>query len=105
MKPALTKEEWEDAHHVYAYGGIGKLTRGGTIVSIAKEDRHLIAALCLHEQSFGFTREDVRLLRYVRERIEHHRLDSVRTLIPQAEFDLLADLADRISDLLPPEEP
>ena len=49
-------------------------------------DAHEVAAMCLHGQPFGFTREDVRRLRTALY-AEHY-----------------ADLADRIEALLPPED-
>lgn len=63
-------------------------------IALAGRDRHALAALCLHEQPFGFTWEDVDLLSY-------SDLD---------EFDVAAtgrlnSLADRIAALLPPRKP
>lgn len=60
MKPALTVEEWADPDK-FSYSNIACRTvevAGGWY-------GHAIAALCLHEQPFGFTREDVTLLREV----------------------------------------
>ena len=55
--------------------------------------RHALSVLCLHEQPFGFTREDVALLRAAQRTSEIQ------------DFGGLADnLADRIEALLPPEK-
>lgn len=54
-----------------------------------------LAALCLHGQPFGFTREDLACLRAAMASLEHHQ-------IPQP---CLESLYDRIEALLPPEEP
>ena len=57
---------------------------------------HALAALCLHEQPFGFTREDVELL----QSLDHSYLASY---IDYKE-DGYANLASRIEALLPPED-
>lgn len=67
--------------------------------------RHALAALCLYGQPFGFTREDLQLLR---EEVEPAACD--RAVYPEEhervskEFAHLRNLADRIAALLPPEE-
>lgn len=90
MSAALTKEEWE-RHLGRVYDISGELDTQGR--------PHALAALCLHGQPFGFTREDVKVLReihrYVRDGIE-----------PCDQYDdsrILA-IASRIEALLPPEE-
>jgi len=90
MKPALTVEEWKDwvkygdeTPAIEQYGNFS----------------HAVAALSLHNQPFGFTREDVEMLRSTLP---------ADTLIlgkseEQAKWEL-QELADRIESLLPPEE-
>lgn len=57
-------------------------------------------ALALYGQPFGFTREDVKVIRAAIPWIHQRWDESVRP-----EMELLASLADRIEALLPPEEP
>jgi hypothetical protein len=104
IKPALTPEEWarkraerpqpkepgyvvvtpyvEDRHW-----GISVSSHYSN-ASVNKDLRHALAALCLHGQAYGFTREDVAAL----ERV-------------QLEVGGLQSLIDRLEALLPPEEP
>ena len=95
VKPAMTGEEWAkkqiDGFSVsLVLDNDGELKLwiaarepGGFIV-ISRRDA--LAALCLHGEPFGFTREDVERLRYL-ARFE----------------DGLDTIADRIEALLPPE--
>ena len=83
VKPALTPEEWSrlrpDLATRLAWGNPGtsdpdfcgtpdpfRFTSGGgeysDSLSVRPERRHALAALALHGQPFGFTREDVDLL-------------------------------------------
>lgn len=113
VKPALTAEEWADFESYgveLSEGSDGVLvqsvsSRGrldiepaeGTIATVDNEDgsRHALAALCLHGQPFGFTREDVELLRAVADAIQYD----------PTEDRVLRSLAKRIEALLPPETP
>ena len=94
MKPALTVLEWVE---IKTSGCVECYTLDKKI-PIDKftepEDvsRHGLAALCLHEQEFGFTREDVELIRTVAWRV------------PFAPWNDVLNIADRIEALLPPEE-
>lgn len=94
IKPALTDKEW-------AVKGTGNADVGddGVLILLSdcggfpyaediRPDRHALAALCLYEQPFGFTREDVDALRRLAER--YHG------------FEGASNLADRIEALLPP---
>lgn len=107
MKPALTAEEWGKQHAERPALEVD--WSGDRVVDIGNNawdttsgheggDRHAIAAACLYGQPFGFTWEDVRILRGWAE--------------TEAEFDVslgerpcdrMANLADRIAALLPPE--
>jgi len=79
MKPALTREEWKE----FVREGWVKIGVDLTVETSAHErsgfwichsfgecaepskgkERHALAALCLYDQPFGFTREHVRALR------------------------------------------
>ena len=112
IKPALTAEEWIegfDAGHGFDFPG-ATFERDGQMVEIKPHgeeenpgrwitltlpvDGARVAALCLHEQPFGFTQEDVDGLRIMMQR-EGPRIHM---------YGSVATLADRIEALLPPEE-
>lgn len=113
IKPALTPEEWKQAHEtpeglyvqavpVYLFTPIdedGEPIREHSerLSRIKHERRHEIAALCLLEQPFGFTWEDEQLLRVVMEHVQHEEWG-------ESWVDDLTDLADRIEALLPPRD-
>lgn len=61
-------------------------------------NRHKLAALCLYQQPFGFTREDVRMVTVMAE-------DCERVGIYPDSTAFWRSLADRIAALLPPEAP
>ena len=67
----------------------------------APGDRHALAALCLHEQPFGFRRDDVEGLRELAKQYDDDA-DNYEITGPAAVW--LTSLADRIEALLPPEE-
>ncbi len=114
MKPALTAEEWADKRH-YAESGTGEM-----VVNMGKwdgtpymrhsrlpgpsgsPDRHAAAALCLHNQPFGFTREDVELLQEA-VIMERGFCDGL-PWSNDRKTEMLVDVADRIGALLLPEE-
>ena len=76
---------------------------GNTIVSAA--NRHALAALCLHGQEFGFTREDVEAIREcarVYASMHGERGDGLMRRHPTA--DLATSAASRIEALLPPSD-
>jgi hypothetical protein len=102
IRPALTREEWAGAT-----GAIDPLMEPFTELHVSIQPdgalaiwgaydggvqspaaRHALAALALHGQPFGFTWQDVDLLR-----------DAVDYLDPR-----IRTLADRIAALLPPRE-
>ena len=113
VKPALTAEEWEEGRmgddralvvtDTQARWDFNLALRNGgeAIVTYADdfyygsafqgEERHGLAALCLHNQPFGFTREDVEML-----------LEP--SLSPEGQMEEREDLARRIEALLPPED-
>lgn len=76
IPPALSPAEWAKAHGNLTvdasgvmYWGESRLSVDGDPSAIVLVDgadevrRHALAALCLHQQSFGFTAEDVQFLR------------------------------------------
>ena len=92
IKPALTAEEWA--------GFLGDITtpvgwlEGGCKWSRGEGDGHDgAAAMLLHDQPFGFTWDDVDMLKM-----------SARTVLGAMEHKALLSIADRIEALLPPEE-
>lgn len=105
-EPALTPEEWgrkalyakgEGREHEFWDDGWVEVQayNGEHHMADLSPRRHGIAALCLHGQPFGFTREDVKLLRegIVHEQAEYLPVEATR----------ISDLADRIEALLPPD--
>ena len=112
MKPALTPEEWK-APKVYwrqpdkydegcgidmtdpLNGDWLWVFDGSWSVTLPTESRHAIAALALHGQPFGFTREDVTILLSEAEQNELDGFEDVGVI--------LRSLAARIEALLPPE--
>ena len=99
MKPALTPEEWtwEDIDLTWTEfflhdGELVQHTEDCKPMIISRRDA--IAALCLHGQPFGFTREDVLQLKRTMCRCGHDA----------GENPTLRNLADRIEALLPPEQ-
>ena len=120
--PALTPEEWEgvgwnladhleESAHWQPGDGLRiwlnnsqsrvyvTLERAGesTVVINGSGARRALAALCLADQPFGFTHEDVRVLRGLASWVPHEwQPDGER---------VLRSLADRIEALLPPEVP
>ena len=108
IKLALTKDEWRDPNSIVwgkASAVYPWITAEGSLSlecddsfyheELNAEQRLALAALCLHGQPFGFTREDLKGLRRLmqREGPRIHLYGSVTTL------------ADRIEALLPPENP
>ncbi len=108
ITPALTADEWKAMHFrmgrrcactVYADSDGGQVTitangqLGQTFDHGDEVQRpHALAALCLYQQPFGFTREMVTALRNAHPIAYSHE-----------EMSLILDAADRIEALLPPE--
>lgn len=82
MKPALSAEEWAEK-------SLTTFSDSDRVIASMPEDRHALAALCLYEQPFGFTQEDVKGLRWA----------ATGSLLFGG---ALAELAERIEALLPP---
>lgn len=99
IPPALTSEIWNDLlEHGIRMTTIESAAEGMDLTRTLEEPerdevarRHACAALCLYDQPFGFTHEDVEVLRFCANALD----DDPRG--PQ-----LTALAVRISRLLPP---
>ncbi|MGE0161357.1 MAG: hypothetical protein AB7T31_18325 [Gemmatimonadales bacterium] len=108
VKSALTPEEWapvlrNDLHRVELAREIMRCTLANERCPVPAEGEvtHALAALCLHGQPFGFTREDVRLLR---QSARDERAGVTADNRPHPDVATAYDsLADRIEALLPPE--
>jgi len=95
IKAALTPEEWATEIRCAAAPDFGEWEVGIANVAAYETQRplHAIAAACLHNQPFGFTREDVRWLRGILK----------ATGDTEGRGWYMADsIADRIEALLPP---
>lgn len=108
IPPALTAEEWELKE--FSVGGrdvlfgfqssLGLLRLGWNGDALRPvENSHPLAALALYGQPFGFTREDVDLIRHVEE-----VNDSDMYSLSVEKLAQYSSLADRIEALLPPEQ-
>ncbi len=104
VRPAMTPEEWAEKL---------ALTIGGSPLWALHQGHsdHAIAAICLHGHPFGFTREDVSLLRTeAKKAIGAPSGRPGRPTVAYAfgsrgsPYQRLEDLADRIEALLPPEK-
>ena len=98
MKAALTAEEWKHALGVLSAGAPPSIAAVVCIERVGIDDAHSLAALCLHAQPFGFTWEDVKMLRECADNARNNtNFDGIE------EADHTDAVADRISVLLPPE--
>ena len=76
-------------------GCVIAMNRAHDQVLVPPPARAALAAFALHEQPFGFTREDVAAVRRATE--------AARAGAPELDAELLRGLADRMEALLPPE--
>ena len=93
MKAALTAEEWAKASL-----GNGDFRLGWDDQGTA--DRHAVAAVCLHAQPFGFTREMAEAIRELVQRLGNVDPDLGHVFMVGEALEA----ADRIEALLPPED-
>lgn len=102
IKPALTPEEWAKTPKVLAKVEIDpplQFIGTGKVEDYPARTIHAMAALLLRGQPFGFTREDVRLLREAIQTCESEwRMGDV-----EGDVAILRSLAGRLEALLPPE--
>ena len=104
IKAALTAEEWSWWYDEWK--------REEAVFSVTDDQgysaelpKHQIAALCLHDQPFGFTREDIEVLCNVLEDLDDkmQRGPEGIEIYVQPKYDAVASLSARISALLPPD--
>jgi hypothetical protein len=99
IKPALSPEQWKKEKD---YAGLPYVLEraayqvAGRTYETWDESLHALAALCLYGQPFGFSREDVKLLRESWPK-------GVYISTPHSPHERLCALADRMEALLPPE--
>ena len=100
LKPALTVEEWKHALGVLRASASPTIAAAVCIERVGIDDAHSLAALCLHEQPFGFTREMAEAIRALVQRlgVADPDLGHVFTVGKALEA------ADRIEALLPPRD-
>ena len=115
MKPALTPEEWGRVPEKPFPSKARILDRGRVVTAayvkgkptqvelVASGDYAALAALCLHGQPFGFTREMVTLLRIKARHETIHGVYTSAQADPYLPGVLIDMVADRIEALLPPE--
>ena len=107
IKPALTPEEWAAMLALEERAA----SKGERLVEWAVDetyelDRHGLAALALHGQPFGFSREDVEAIRALARhaRVHMERYTEGAPVRP-AHIEQALAATDRIAALLPPETP
>ena len=94
MKPAMTREEWEHWEELIQMEMYDE-ARDDAVENLCANwgNPQQIAAKCLHGQPFGFTREDVKLIR-----------DAAKFIAVRSESAYFESIADRIEALLPPKQ-
>lgn len=102
IPPALSAEEWAEVYQMSTIPLFNYLS-ASEHASLTRRQRHAAAALLLHQQSFGFTREDVARIREAAQTMQW-------SAIWMGEDDkspaaMLRALAERIAALLPPKKP
>jgi len=109
MKPALTAKGWSNILAPEVPPIDYRLRAGGWAPISGDEEgetRHMTAALCLHEQPFGFTRLDAvnhRMMAKAANRTARDFADG-KGLLAEREAAWHKSMADRIEALLPPEQ-
>ena len=111
FESALTPQEWRFMRIDSGEGleRLAYLAHDGSQVVIPNplgaegQMRQALAALCLHEQPFGFSWEDVSKLREDAE-TQAIREGSYNNIRPGSHAGWMISLANRIEALLPPEE-
>ena len=109
MKPALTREEWEHWEELIQMEMYDE-ARDDAVENLCANwgNPQQIAAKCLHNQPFGFTREDVKMLDSVATGLGFQAMDleakGISSRLERTRQDALNSLADRIEALLPPKQ-
>lgn len=93
LRPALTAREWKsiqrDNRSVFVCGNVDD-----GMAELEGEERHQVAAKCLYGQTFGFTEDDLRLIRHV-------PFASYKGAGRVEEYQRLQTIGDRIAALIP----
>lgn len=102
IEPALSAEEW--AEHMVRTGR-RRLPGGRMVGTMRPENLHGLAARCLNEREFGFSRD---LCTRLRHAPSLQGYDDDHFVISREDLKILlwarTEAADRIEALLPPEE-
>ena len=117
IKPALTADEWaKELDYPVMDAALNHAARSLEVRTFSAwhDKRHALAALCLYQQPFGFTQDEMATLRAVAAPFELHHDDDIspgsgHELIDFATFPVgtqaqLLSAAAKIAALLPPEE-
>jgi hypothetical protein len=108
IPPALTPLDWANASEGHEVGGrqfTARISRQDMQLFTAEDpeldegDRHALAALCLHEQTFGFSHEDVVALLDAATSIEEEWPEEHQKW---QDVPRLRSIASRLAALLPP---
>lgn len=107
ITPALTAEDWEElAGKPGLFEWISMTNpdhrRMVMLHKFEQDNLHGVAAVALHGQPFGFTREDVAYLRAMAKRPDQPGVLSIT--VASGGKTLPHSLADRLESLLPPEK-
>jgi len=100
LHPALSPEEWiqyGDDLQIMADWAADKRPFGPTRRFTLEDKRHAVAAIALHKQPFGFTREDEVLLEEQARFFEHRAFPGDAEIVAR-----IRALLKKISALLPP---
>lgn len=108
IKPALTAEQWAEVVAAPRGVVVPMLFPDGSrdidFADIPSHSRHFLAALCLHGQPFGFTREMVKALEAVLQYAEQYAQEDWKYPNKESgDIALARATLDRIAALLPPE--
>ena len=123
IRPALTAEEWERFFRGFEVdlSATRQVRRWGDALRVGQwegdglhateledpEERYTLAALCLHGQPFGFTWEDVEIIRAALSTWTGMARDddgNFEYVGDRFDDDRAYSIADRIAALLPPKE-
>lgn len=104
INPALTAEEWAHPSNATQLGHACNEVFVGEGDTLDTVTRHGLAALCLYGKPFGFTAEDVEILRLLGS-IDFDGLCMDDYLGRPGSEARVKSLADRIAALLPPVTP
>lgn len=119
ITPALTAEEWNasdwlaeraakydvDSARRFGTESVRIGSTMGDVMDIAGPAAHAVAALCLYEQSFGFTQEEAEVLRHLDAKLDLTDEDTTGILdvvLSREQSAALRSIAAKVAALLPP---